>query len=93
MTTRIIDKAHVMQAYSGRPGCACGCRGTYHVASAFAARVEKERGYSTGRAPNDAQVSRIVNLLNRSDLTKFEDDLAFAEINGRAYCVYFDAPR
>jgi len=38
---RTIDTADVLRVYSGRHGCACGCRGTYHEAGAQVTRVSR----------------------------------------------------
>lgn len=37
-TTRQIDPKTVVNTYHGRPGCACGCRGTYAPAGSVATR-------------------------------------------------------
>jgi hypothetical protein len=37
--TATVDRAKVVRVYSGRPGCACGCRGNYSENPATIARI------------------------------------------------------
>ena len=48
-----LTPAVLASAYSGRPGCACGCRGTYVHSSAHRELMGRERGY----AVSDIEVS------------------------------------
>lgn len=38
-----VSKADVMEVYSGRPGCACGCQGKYSVNPAHKALADAKR--------------------------------------------------
>ena len=83
----------VSSVYSGKPGCACGCRGQYRYNSAMLAAESKRRGYAVeAEDVNDKQVRKVVRLLliNWPDV-KVDDanEFAYAEINGRSYCAYF----
>lgn len=66
MAKSIIDVKveEVVQVYSGRPGCACGCRGNYRVNPAHVAYADKERGYPhSGDEISLKSVKRILNYL------------------------------
>lgn len=59
-----ITPAQVTSAYSGRPGCACGCNGTYWYAKAYQARSSKNRGYAVlDEEVNDRMVMTIYNKI------------------------------
>ncbi len=47
-----LTPADILEAYSGRPGCACGCNGRYFVRQAAVAAVTESNGY----APSDEDV-------------------------------------
>lgn len=88
-----IDFATVVTVYSGKPGCACGCRGRYFVTPASEPIAAKRRGYPA--FPEDIkerEVRRIVRLLNASpDTKKFggsEEDIYELEVGGRVYRAY-----
>lgn len=52
--------AALASAYSGRPGCACGCRGNYRYASAHREWAGRNRGYAVGDDDvSDRSVARI----------------------------------
>ena len=48
-----LSPAALVSAYSGRPGCACGCRGNHRYSSAYREWAGRNRGYDVG----DAEVS------------------------------------
>ena len=86
-----IDVTKVRKVYSGRPGCACGCRGSYRYATVAA---HEEGGTDIGLDEfNDKQVKKVVRILNMAiaDGTPVDiwHDMVFAEINNRSYCAYF----
>ena len=56
--TEPIDVTKVGEVYSGRPGCACGCRGKYYHSST------PHEGYVEGDATDDKMVARVVKLFN-----------------------------
>lgn len=57
-----IDPTKVVSVYSGRPGCACGCRGKHTYASATAEEVSKKRGFAV--PVSDNTVHLIVGKMN-----------------------------
>ncbi len=57
-----IDITQVYDAYSGRPGCACGCRGKHTYTSNHRAYASENRGYEvTDDEVNDKTVKLLVN--------------------------------
>lgn len=57
-----IDPSKVLSVYSGRQGCACGCRGKHTYASAHRAFSGKNRGYAVADTEvNDRTVKLIIN--------------------------------
>jgi len=84
----MIDIKQVVSVYSGKAGkCACGCAGKHSYASRHRGDASKRRGYAVD--VNDRMVSRVVNLLNSTDRTKCEDNLAWVDIGNRTYIAYF----
>ena len=56
----------IMQVYSGKPGCRCGCNGKYSVNPKYLAEANKDRGYD--HDPEDlnlTQVKRVLNILKK----------------------------
>jgi hypothetical protein len=54
--------ADVLQAYSGKPGCACGCRGNYRITESSRKEADDSRGYPHGDGDvNLRQVSKVLN--------------------------------
>lgn len=80
--TSKIDVNKVSKVYSGRPGCACGCRGNYFSSSKFP---------SEGKVVNDKMVARVVKLFN-DNLDKVEDYgdgiFVYNPSENRTYTVY-----
>lgn len=61
-----IDVSKVRSVYSGRPGCACGCRGTYKHAAAHRASAQAHQGYPIADDEvSDRSVTLIVNKIAR----------------------------
>ena len=59
-----VKPEDVLKVYSGRPGCGCGCRGTYRVNPLHLDRANKERGYDyEANEVNFTQVKKILNIL------------------------------
>lgn len=57
-----VDK--VMSVYSGKPGCACGCKGKHSYNSACVDAASLNRGYTvTPDEVNDRQVARVLGLV------------------------------
>ncbi len=81
----VIDISKVVSVYSGRPGCACGCRGKHTYASAHATKAGR------GGQVSDRVVKRIVNTVQK--LGPQVDDLpqlVWAETPTRSYIIYFE---
>lgn len=68
----------VIKAYSGRPGCACGCRGTYYL--------------PTGGPSARRMIARITKIVNAAEGVETWNGAhgagATVEVNGRVYSVY-----
>jgi hypothetical protein len=86
----------VVSVYSGRPGCACGCRGKYSYHSANRAVGAERRGYAVGDDEvNDRTVAKVLKLVQaNADRATFVDGLdgediyAFDLHENRTYTVY-----
>ena len=75
MDIRNVTREQVESVYSGRQGCACGCRGKYFYASDFRVESGKRRGYSVHPDEvSDRMIAKVLNLLkkNASDVV-FDD--------------------
>lgn len=80
------DRAKVIKAYSGKPGCMCGCNGTWTYQT-----DDENRWHNV----NPRVVSRVYNKVMKSPLTKFEKlgdvNVAHIKTDDRVYAVYFTA--
>ncbi len=80
----------VMQVYSGRPGCMCGCLGNYRVAKEHLVAANITRGYDHDPSDvNDRQVRRVVKILEAQAGVDVDPSYVFAEVDGRYYAAYF----
>ena len=85
----MIDADKVVNVYSGRHGCMCGCLGKYSYASRYQAAGGSRRGYAVADDEvSDRSVRVIVGKLNRNPNTKVEDGVAWVEVNGRWLAAY-----
>ena len=91
-----IDSTKVKKVYSGKPGCMCGCRGSYRYSSRVPlAEIEVARGYAAKLTEvNDRQVSKVTSIMNiiiehHPETIDQGGEYLYAELDGRAYCVYF----
>jgi hypothetical protein len=85
----MIDASKVVNVYSGRHGCMCGCRGKYSYAGEFVAEGTTRRGYAVELDEvSDRNVRMIVKRLNNNPNTKIEDGIAFLELDTRVYAAY-----
>lgn len=86
----VVDVKAVVRVYSGKPGCGCGCRGSYRAASAHA---------GSGDTISDSQVTRVVNKINKAIAAKnageaiegrigYEDGIAVYESDSRYLWAY-----
>lgn len=97
----MFDLNHVATVYSGRKGCACGCRGKYSYASAFA--CDRLSYYVDNDGVNDRSVRTIANKVAalladpNSDVARVHvgadiHDRPYVAVdmaNDRTYTVYF----
>jgi hypothetical protein len=56
-----LTPADVLCVYEGKPGCACGCRGKYHVSPEARAEAEARRGYAY--EDNQVDTRRVLGVL------------------------------
>ena len=92
----ITDIDNVASVYSGKPGCMCGCKGTYKYASKWREASSKNRGYKVNdKEINDSSVKLIVNKMNTLLETEaYEeaertDQYLFIDTGSRYYAAYF----
>jgi hypothetical protein len=96
-----IDK--VQQVYSGRPGCACGCRGTYKAPNRMADQGMEVRGYAFDAEDiSDRSVKTIVGKVERIANGELGGEIdmvspvwisANSADGSRTYTVYFTEPQ
>lgn len=98
----MIKFEDVAKAYTGKVGCACGCNGTYYVASHFGVENgNKDCGYAAYDECNDRAVKMAVNKLNK--LIDWSNEAEVREHvnsewayvdhgNGRTITLYFVKP-
>jgi len=56
-----LTVADILKAYSGKPGCACGCRGSYRVTPASRKEADVDTGYAySDDEVNERQVTRVL---------------------------------
>lgn len=56
----------ILTAYSGKPGCACGCNGKYVVTQQSRAEAETDRGYAyDDEEVNPKQVKRVLKQVQK----------------------------
>jgi hypothetical protein len=92
-----IKKEEVMSVYSGRPGCACGCRGKYSYSSLHRGMAESSRGYEiTADEVNDAMITRVIKLFQKNvgivkGFTGTECRILYFDVpsGNRTYTLYF----
>ena len=93
----MFDVSKVSAVYSGRKGCACGCRGKYTYASAFKAERPSYVDPDSNDGVNDrvvrAMVAKVESFVR--DGSNVEGVMVDAEWfavdmeNDRTYTVYF----
>ena len=80
MNIQSITPEQVTKAYSGKPGCMCGCRGTYYA--------HTETAHETA---NPAQVVRILRTIQaneaKAEVAENSEWVAY-ESRSRNYVVY-----
>lgn len=93
----MFDLNQVTSVYSGRKGCACGCRGKYSYASQYA--DTRPSYYTENQGVNDRVVKTLLNKVERllhdpqspvARVLLHDDWLAVDMQNDRTYTVYFN---
>lgn len=94
----MFDLSKVTSVYSGRKGCACGCRGKYAYAEQF--KCERPSYYAGGESVSDRTVKTIVGKVERllrsgeAHRVMLDHDggwLAVDLEHDRTYTIYFAA--
>lgn len=72
-----LTVADILQAYSGKPGCACGCNGSYRVTPESRKEADESRGYPHDDSDvNASQVKRVLNYITLAAASDpFEADI------------------
>ena len=86
-----LTGADVLRAYSGIPGCMCGCRGTYWCNPQHVAEAARHRGYPIEADEiSEQQVLRILRRVQRFSTAELERDgrIVWAEGKTRVYALY-----
>ena len=61
-----LTPADILKAYSGKPGCACGCLGTYAITAESRKEADKDRGYDHGDEDvRPEQVKRVLKQVQK----------------------------
>lgn len=90
----------ILKVYSGRPGCACGCRGNYRYRKETVEEGTKSRGYAVDKSDiNEAQVKKVLKFMQdyaaRTDvdfadaLIMVKGDYVAYEVGNKVYVIYF----
>ena len=73
MTLEDLTLDMIVSAYSGRPGCACGCRGKWRYTSAHRAAAGKLRGFPIDEEEvSDRGTARILSNARKAGAAVFE---------------------
>jgi hypothetical protein len=84
-----LQPGDVLKAYDGKPGCMCGCNGAYFVTPENREAASAERGYPYDDADvSPAGVLSVMRLVQSASVVEPGDGYYYAEIGGRALCVY-----
>lgn len=91
-----FEVSNVYSVYSGRPGCACGCRGKYSYSKQHQDFASKDRGYAvTDDEVSDKNVKRITEYFNQhlSEVETCGEDCFSLEVSDtRMYTLYTVQP-
>lgn len=61
-----LTTADILQAYSGKPGCACGCNGTYVITAESRKEADTSRGYPhSDEDVNPNQLKRVLKQVQK----------------------------
>jgi hypothetical protein len=85
-----LTDADILSVYSGRPGCACGCRGIHRYNPAYPSEGSKERGYKV--EPDEMNIGHVRKVLkiikdNASSVKRGGNNLSI-ETGGKLYIIY-----
>ena len=90
---KTITPEQVLRAYSGKPGCMCGCLGKYSNNPAYKAQLDAERGYeqpATNR--HMVQIKKVLKLLQGHPEAMLQDGniiyLPRGAIENKNYVIY-----
>lgn len=94
-----LSLKNVQAVYSGKVGCACGCRGNYRYNSSMVKQASEDRGYAVNPDEvNDRQIRKVIRTLQELsfavEFTPFVSNERLAgclEIdlnNGKVYRAY-----
>ena len=94
--TKQLTPEEIQSVYSGKHGCACGCRGKHTYRSAFRDFGVQARGYSFGPDDvNDRVVARHLKTINaaiaRGEALDGGNHVYF-ETESRLFVAYLVAP-
>lgn len=95
--TTPIDVNKVVDVYTGKEGCRCGCRGKYTYASKFQEYGTLTRGYEVSDDEvNDKRIARVVRIMNErlsevECLDGYIFDLKYSDLT--VYTVYYQDPK
>jgi len=83
----------IVSVYSGKPGCACGCKGRHYYSTQHRVAEGAARGYPVSDAEvSDVMVTRIIKKLVKHRAFVEEGSSHFAlEVGGRLYIAYFSS--
>ena len=91
---RALTVGDLLKAYSGRPGCACGCNGKYRVTAASRPEADVDRGYPhDDDEVNPRQVTKVLRQVQLSAAEAkgewlIDDDLYFISVEPDARHVF-----
>lgn len=94
MSISTFEGRYVERVYSGKPGCCCGCRGTYYYSTTVdPVAAGARRGYPvTPDEFNDRMVSRILNTITKNrQIAEVDDGGVYVSVDlpGRVFIAYF----
>ena len=88
----IVTTYDILQVYSGRPGCGCGCRGSYRYNPAHMeeAKTDARSRILEKSDFNAAQVAKILRLMKQHpDELKCDSVVIAWETDTRYYWAYW----
>lgn len=94
MTTTSLQSLtidHVRSVYSGKLGCACGCRGKHSYNPAHTDEASADRGYPvTSDECSERSVANVLKAVQQANGVEIADDGSHAsfETETRLYIVY-----